>query len=89
MMKDALHSKEQYQHIRAVPLRGGEAVVFSHRIIHWGSRGRAGGAAHVRSFFRQRFTLENAIEFHAFAPLEASRRVTNGIHLHFSNRFTL
>jgi hypothetical protein len=25
MMKDALHAKGQYQHIRAVPLRGGEA----------------------------------------------------------------
>jgi hypothetical protein len=32
-------------------------------------------------FFRQKFTLEDAIEFHAFAPLEASRRVTNGIPL--------
>jgi hypothetical protein len=31
--------------------------------------------------FRQKFTLEDAIEFHAFAPLEASRRVTNAIPL--------
>jgi hypothetical protein len=31
--------------------------------------------------FRQKFTLEDAIEFHAFAPLEASKRVTNSIHL--------
>jgi hypothetical protein len=31
--------------------------------------------------FRLKFTLEDAIEFHAFAPLEASRRVTNGIPL--------
>ena len=31
--------------------------------------------------FRQKFTLEDAIEFHAFAPLEASMRVTNGIPL--------
>jgi hypothetical protein len=29
--------------------------------------------------FWQKFTLEAAIELHAFAPLEASRRVTNGI----------
>jgi hypothetical protein len=29
--------------------------------------------------FRQKFTLEDAIGSHAFAPLEASRRVTNGI----------
>jgi hypothetical protein len=32
--------------------------------------------------FRQKFTLEDAIELHAFAPLEAfCRRVTNGIPL--------
>jgi hypothetical protein len=30
---------------------------------------------------RQKFALEDAIEFHAFAPLEASRRVTDGIPL--------
>jgi hypothetical protein len=32
-------------------------------------------------FFRLKFTLEDAIEFHAFAPREASRCVTNGIPL--------
>ena len=31
--------------------------------------------------FRQECTPEDTIEFHAFAPLEASRRVTNGIPL--------
>jgi hypothetical protein len=31
--------------------------------------------------FRQEFTLEDAIEFHAFAPLQASSRVTNDIPL--------
>jgi hypothetical protein len=36
------------------------------------------GAVHV---FGQKFTLGDAIGFHAFAPLEASRRVTNGIPL--------
>jgi hypothetical protein len=35
----------------------------------------------VRFFLFDRFTPEDAIEFHAFAPLEASRRVTNGIPL--------
>jgi hypothetical protein len=35
------------------------------------------GAGTVRGF-RQKFTLEDAIEFQAFAPLEArARRVTN------------
>jgi hypothetical protein len=31
--------------------------------------------------FRQQFVLEDAIEFHAFAPLEAMRRVTDNIPL--------
>jgi hypothetical protein len=31
--------------------------------------------------FRQKSTLEDAIEFHALAPLEASMRVTNDIPL--------
>jgi hypothetical protein len=31
--------------------------------------------------FRQKFTLEDAIGSHAFAPLEAYMRVTNGIPL--------
>lgn len=42
MLRDALCSKEAYQYIRAVPLRQGEAAFFSHRLIHWGSRGRQG-----------------------------------------------
>jgi hypothetical protein len=41
--------------------------------------------------FRQKLTLEDAIDFHAVAPLEASRRVTNVIPLgvHFSYQFIL
>jgi hypothetical protein len=35
----------------------------------------------VRFLFRQKFTLDDDIEFHAFAPLEAGRRVTIGIPL--------
>jgi hypothetical protein len=31
--------------------------------------------------FQQKFTFEDAIELHAFAPLEANMRVTNGILL--------
>jgi len=31
--------KGSYQNIRAVPRQAGEGVVFTHRIIHWGSRG--------------------------------------------------
>jgi hypothetical protein len=43
------------------------------------------------AFFRQKFILEDAIELHPFAPLEASRRVTNSIPLgcSLSYRFTL
>lgn len=38
----ALPKKESYQNIRAIPLAAGTAVFFTHRIIHWGSKGRVG-----------------------------------------------
>ena len=38
----ALPNKESYQNIRAIPLSKGSCVIFTHRIIHWGSRGRIG-----------------------------------------------
>ncbi|GBF92896.1 hypothetical protein Rsub_05732 [Raphidocelis subcapitata] len=38
----ALSTKESYQHIRALPTPAGGAALFTHRIIHWGSRGRPG-----------------------------------------------
>ena len=34
-----LPAKEAYQHITAIPAEAGSAVVFTHRVIHWGSRG--------------------------------------------------
>jgi hypothetical protein len=37
-----LRPQESYQHIRALPCPAGAAVLFTHRIIHWGSRGRPG-----------------------------------------------
>lgn len=39
-MSLALPTKESYQHIRALPTATGGALLFTHRIIHWGSRGR-------------------------------------------------
>ncbi len=36
-----LKTKESYQNIRALPTRSGESVAFTHRIIHWGSRGNS------------------------------------------------
>eukprot|EP00877_Chromochloris_zofingiensis_P008660 jgi/Chrzof1/4047/Cz13g18120.t1 len=41
-LQAALSSKEAYQHIRALPAEPGSAVIFTHRIIHWGSQGREG-----------------------------------------------
>lgn len=41
----SLHPQEAYQHIRALPCPAGAAALFTHRIIHWGSRGRAGHPA--------------------------------------------
>mmetsp|Transcript_38659 Transcript_38659/g.93083 ORF Transcript_38659/g.93083 Transcript_38659/m.93083 type:complete len:495 (-) Transcript_38659:59-1543(-) len=35
----ALDTKQSYQNIRALPRRAGLSVVFTHRILHWGSRG--------------------------------------------------
>lgn len=35
-----LPNKEAYQHITAVPAETGSAVLFTHRVIHWGGRGR-------------------------------------------------
>lgn len=40
-LQRALNSKESYQNIRALPRRAGQAVLFTHRIMHWGSRGNA------------------------------------------------
>jgi hypothetical protein len=37
-LREALKDKHDYQNIRAVPLSEGNSVVFSHRILHWGSR---------------------------------------------------
>jgi hypothetical protein len=39
-LREALLDKEDYQHIRAIPLNEGEFVIFTHRILHWGSKGR-------------------------------------------------
>lgn len=36
-----LQDKQSYQHIRALPRNVGESVAFTHRILHWGSKGDA------------------------------------------------
>lgn len=35
----ALPDKQAYQNIRALPRRAGQSLLFTHRILHWGSRG--------------------------------------------------
>ena len=35
----ALCTKESYQNIRSLPRLAGQSVLFTHRILHWGSRG--------------------------------------------------
>ena len=37
-MRRALPTKADYQHIRAVPRTPGQSLLFTHRIIHWGSQ---------------------------------------------------
>jgi hypothetical protein len=38
----ALPTKEAYQNIRGLPTEASGALIFTHRIIHWGSSGRPG-----------------------------------------------
>lgn len=38
-MRRALSDKHSYQSIRALPLSSGGAVIFTHRILHWGNAG--------------------------------------------------
>jgi len=38
-LQRALRFKESYQNIRAIPRNAGQAVLFTHRIMHWGSKG--------------------------------------------------
>lgn len=35
----ALNTKQSYQNIRALPRQAGQSLIFTHRILHWGSRG--------------------------------------------------
>ncbi len=45
-MAAALPTKEAYQHIRALPMKAGDALLFTHRIIHWGSSGHGRRRGH-------------------------------------------
>lgn len=38
-LQRALQKKNDYQNIRALPRRAGESIIFTHRIMHWGSKG--------------------------------------------------
>lgn len=35
----ALSTKQSYQNVRAIPRQAGQSLIFTHRILHWGSRG--------------------------------------------------
>ena len=39
-LRRCLPNKHGYQNIRALPVPSGTGIFFSHRILHWGSRGR-------------------------------------------------
>ena len=41
-LQRCLHDKDCYQNIRALPVPKGHGIFFTHRILHWGSRGRKG-----------------------------------------------
>merc|ERR1712176_1588190 len=36
-LRRALPNKQSYQHIRALPRKSGQSILFTHRLIHWGS----------------------------------------------------
>ena len=40
-LQRALPSKQSYQNIRALPRQAGQSLVFTHRLLHWGSKGNA------------------------------------------------
>lgn len=40
-LRRALPNKESYQQIRALPRKSGQSILFTHRIIHWGSKSDA------------------------------------------------
>jgi hypothetical protein len=42
-----LPAAPRFENIRAMPLRAGGACVFSHRLVHWGSRPSPGTAPRV------------------------------------------
>jgi hypothetical protein len=37
-LRRSLPDKESFQHIRALPRQPGQSILFTHRIIHWGSK---------------------------------------------------
>ena len=43
--------KERFQDIRALPVADGGALLFSHRLLHWGSRGIRGAAPRISISF--------------------------------------
>ena len=57
-------SDDALRHIRAVPCHTGDAVFFSHRIVHWGSQGR------VNSVHGPRISLSFAGSDHSFRVAE-------------------
>ena len=60
--------KTGYQNIRAVPVSAGDSVCFSHRILHWGSRGRLG-------YHTPRIALSVACAADQFEPCYFDRKL--------------
>jgi hypothetical protein len=47
-LQRALVTKHDYQHIRALPRLAGQSAMFTHRILHWGSRGNPNASPEPR-----------------------------------------
>ena len=60
----ALPNKESYQNIKALPRKKGQSIIFSHRIIHWGSK----STNTIIEDGADEDEVENAIETHTAQP---------------------
>ncbi|KAJ8903412.1 hypothetical protein NDN08_004520 [Rhodosorus marinus] len=83
-LQRALKKKDDYQSIRAVPLQAGGAAIFSHRIIHWGSRGRKGPDVRPRisiSFAYSKPSFEPNYLLRLQSPSKTFPEVLDRLHL--------
>ena len=68
-----LPNKEAFQHVTPVPAEAGSAVIFTHRVIHWGSRGRGRPESYGLPRVEPRVCISFGFADDAFEPAYMSR----------------